>query len=86
MGYRNGMYDVYIAKVDQYNTGTDNQYYSLHNGFANVKNGGENGMGGSATFQYDSYEQAKAEYDKLFAIYAEKKNLTRSDLSDDVKK
>ena len=57
----------------------------MHNGFANVMEG-EDGLGGSATFQYDSYEQAKAEYDKLLKIYEDKKTLTSSDLSDDVKK
>ena len=86
IGYRDGKYDVYIASVERYNKGEPTEYLSIRNGFASVKNGGENDMGGSATFQYDSYEQAKAEYDKLFAIYEEKKNLTSSDLSDDVKK
>lgn len=85
IGYRDGKYDVYIAKVDQYNIGTDNEYYSLHNGFANITDG-DDGLGGKATFQYDNYEQAKAEYDKLLKIYEDKKTLTSSDLSDDVKK
>lgn len=85
IGYRNEKYDVYYAKVEKYNAGTANEYYSLHNGFANVMEG-EDGLGGSATFQYDSYEQAKAEYDKLLKIYEDKKTLTSSDLSDDVKK
>ena len=82
IGYRNEKYDVYYAKVEKYNAGTANEYDSLHNGFANVMEG-EDGLGGSATFQYDSYEQAKAEYDKLLKIYEDKKTLTSSDLSDD---
>lgn len=86
IGYRDGKYDVYIASVERYNEGKATEYLSIRNGFANVKNGGENGMGGTATFQYDSYEQAKAEYDELLAKYNEKGNLSTADLSDDAKK
>ena len=85
MGYRNGHYDVYFAPVEQYNNGTANEYLSIKNGFASVKEG-DNGLGGSATFQFDSYDKAKAEYDKLLAIYNEKGTITGSDLSADLKK
>lgn len=83
MGYRDGKYDVYYAKVVQYNTGKENQYLSLENDFAKVKEG-TNGYGGSATFQFKNYDDAKVEYDKLLDIYNEKKTVERSDLSADL--
>lgn len=75
MGYRNGKYDVYYADVVTYNEGTENEYYSIKNDFANVTNDG-----GNATFQFDSYEEAKAAYDKILNIYNEKGNLEYSDI------
>ncbi len=86
IGYRDGKYDVYIASVERYNEGKTTEYLSIRNGFASIKNGGENGMGGSATFQYDSYEQAKAEYDKLYDKYiANGGNISNSDLTPEQK-
>ena len=76
MGYRDGKYDVYYAEVVTYNAGTPNEYYSIKSNFANITN-----AGGSATFQFDSYEEAKAAYDKILGIYNEKGYLTSSDIS-----
>ena len=76
MGYRGGKYDVYYAEVVTYNAGTPNEYYSIKSNFANITN-----AGGSATFQFDSYEEAKAAYDKILGIYNEKGELTSSDIS-----
>ena len=64
MGYRDGKYDVYRAKVETYNVGTANEYNSLQNNFASVKNSGS-----SATFQFDNYEDAKAVYDQTLDVY-----------------
>ena len=70
MGYRDGRYDVYRAKVVKYNAGQTNadgslkEYLSLQIGFANVTD-----AGGSATFQFETYEAAKAAYDALLADY-----------------
>ena len=75
MGYRDGKYDVYSAPVVTYNSGTANQYHSISSNFANVTD-----SGGNATFQYDSYEEAKAAYDKILAVYQEKSNVNYSDL------
>lgn len=75
MGYRDGKYDVYSAPVVTYNSGTANQYHSISSNFANVTD-----SGGKATFQYDSYEEAKAAYDKILAVYQEKGNVNYSDL------
>lgn len=68
MGYRDKKYDVYIAKVVQYNTGKENQYLSLENNFAKVTEG-TNGYGGSATFQFNNYDDALREYENLLTIY-----------------
>ena len=80
IGYRNGKYDVYYSQVVRYNTGRTDEYLSLRSGFANVTNG-KDGMGGSATFQFENYEDAKAAYDKLFAVYEEKGTVEYSDLT-----
>lgn len=64
MGYRDGKYDVYRAKVETYNAGTANEYNSLQNNFASVKNSGS-----SATFQFDNYEDAKAAYNQILDVY-----------------
>ena len=64
MGYRDGKYDVYRAEVVVYNEGKATQYYSMKNNFANVTN-----AGGSASFQFSNYEDAKAAYDTLLAAY-----------------
>ena len=77
MGYRDGKYDVYYALVETYNSGTDNQYNSLRNNFANVTD-----AGGNASFQFDSYEEAKAAYDAILGVYEEKKTLTGKDMTD----
>ena len=84
MGYRDGKYDVYRALVETYNSGTDNQYNSLKNNFASIKDSGSN-----ATFQFDSYEEAKAAYDDILAVYEAsaskndgKKTLTGKDMTD----
>lgn len=77
MGYRDGKYDVYYAKVATYNSGTKNQYNSLSNNFASVKN-----SGGSATFQFDNYEDAKAAYKAILDVYEVKKTLTGKDMTD----
>lgn len=64
IGYRDGKYDVYRAKVEQYNNKGDNtpyKYNSIAVNFAYITNG----PSGTATFQFDSYKQAKEEYDKL---------------------
>lgn len=76
IGYRDGKYDVYYAEVVTYNEGTSNEYQSIRNNFAGVTNDG-----GSATFQFDTYEEAKAAYDKLLNTYNEKGDLTYSDVS-----
>lgn len=79
IGYRDGKYDVYRAKVVKYDSKEGNQsypYLSLSNGFANVTN-----AGGSATFQFNSYEEAKAAYDKLADTFSANGNITSSDLS-----
>ena len=75
MGYRDGKYDVYSAPVVTYNSGTANEYHSISSNFANVTD-----SGGKATFQYDSYEEAKAAYDKILAVYQENGNVNYSDL------
>ena len=64
IGYRDGKYDVYRAKVETYNVGTANEYNSLQNNFASVKNSGS-----SATFQFDNFEDAKAAYESILAVY-----------------
>ena len=82
MGFRDGRYDVYRAKVVQYNAGKKNpdgtpkDYLSLQNGFANVTD-----AGGSATFQFDNYEDAKAAYDNLLAAYNTHKTVRPQDIS-----
>lgn len=80
IGYRDGKYDVYRAKVVTYNENTTNQYNSLSIGFANITEG-EDGLGGSATFQFNNYEDAKKAYDKIMALYEEKKDLSSVDMS-----
>ena len=69
MGYRNGKYDVYRAKVETYNAGTANKYNSLQNNFASVKNSGS-----SATFQFDNYEDAKVVYNQILNVYEASKS------------
>lgn len=69
MGYRDGKYDVYCAKVETYNPGTEKQYNSIKNNFANVTD-----SGGNATFQFDSYEEAKAVYDQILSVYESSTN------------
>ena len=75
IGYRNEKYDVYMAKVVQYNGGTANAYYSIANNFANVTN-----AGGNASFQFDSYEAAMEKYNGALARYIEKGSLSDSDM------
>lgn len=66
IGYRedsegNGHYDVFRAKVVEYSDGnTGQKYLSIANNFANVTN-----EGGSASFQFDSYEDAQNAYNRL---------------------
>lgn len=79
MGYRDGKYDVYYAKVETYNIGTPNEYHTIKNNFANITEG-ENGLGGTASFQFENYDDAKAAYEKILAIYEENKNLTSTDM------
>lgn len=79
MGYRDGMYDVYMAKVTQYNTGTENQYYSIKNDFANITNE-NNGLGGTATFQFSTYEAALDAYNKALELYKTNGTLTDTDM------
>ena len=84
MGYRYGKYDVYRAEVVTYNDKTDDgkyKYNTIKNNFASVKEG-ENGLGGSATFQFDNYEDAKAAYDKILEVYNKNKTIEYSDLKD----
>ncbi|MCI5503218.1 MAG: prepilin-type N-terminal cleavage/methylation domain-containing protein [Anaerobutyricum sp.] len=75
MGYRDGKYDVYYAEVVKYNNGK-NEYYSFRNNFANITN-----SGGSATFQFDNYKEAKQKYDKLLEAYNANGNVTYTDIS-----
>ena len=75
MGYRDGKYDVYYAEVVKYNTGTANEYHSLKNNFANVTN-----AGGSATFQFNNYTEAKKVYDKLLEAYEKNDGVTPDDI------
>ena len=75
MGYRDGKYDVYSALVETYNSGTANQYNSIKNNFANITD-----SGGNATFQFDSYEEAKAAYDQILKAYQAKGTVEYSDL------
>ena len=77
IGYREGRYDVYMAKVVAYNGGTKYQYFSIKNNFANVTN---TGTGGSASFQFSSYEDARKAYDDALARYMEKGTLSDSDM------
>ena len=77
MGYRDGKYDVYCALVETYNSGTENQYNSLKNNFANVTD-----SGGNASFQFESYEKAKAVYDEILKVYEGKGTLTDKDMTD----
>lgn len=76
MGYRDGKYDVYFAEVVKYNGGKKTEYLSIKNNFANVTN-----AGGSASFQFNKYEDAKAAYDKIMAIYEDKKTLEKEDMT-----
>lgn len=79
MGYRDGKYDVYMAQVTQYNTGTENQYYSIKNNFANMTNA-NGGLGGTATFQFDTYEAALAKYNDALGLFNQKGSLSYSDM------
>ena len=75
MGYRDGKYDVYSALVETYNSGTANQYNSIKKNFANITD-----SGGNATYQFDSYEEAKAAYDQILKAYQAKGTVEYSDL------
>lgn len=75
IGYRDGAYDVYMAKVVQYNKNTPNAYYSLSNNFANITN-----AGGSASFQFSSYEEAMAKYNEALSRYKKNGDLTKQDM------
>lgn len=77
IGYRNGSYDVYMAKIVQYNKNTANSYYSISNNFANITN-----AGGSASFQFDSYEAAMAKYNEALSRYKKNGDLTKQDMKD----
>lgn len=77
MGYRNGKYDVYCAKVVTYNPGTAKQYNAIQNNFANITE-----SGGTATFQFDNYKDAKSVYDQILDVYKKNGTLTPSDLKD----
>lgn len=81
IGFRNGNYDVYYAEVVKYNPGSTKEYLSIKNNFASVKDG-ENGLGGSATFQFDSYEKAKEKYDELMERFQQKGTVTAADISE----
>ncbi len=81
IGFRNGNYDVYYAEVVKYNPGGAKEYLSIKNNFANVQDG-ENGLGGSATFQFDSYEKAKEKYDELMERFQKNGTITATDISD----
>ncbi|MGO4948270.1 prepilin-type N-terminal cleavage/methylation domain-containing protein [Blautia sp. Sow4_E7] len=75
MGYRDGKYDVYFANVVTNNKGSKNQYYTIPNDFANITE-----KGGTATFQFDNYKDAKSAYDKIFEVYENKHTLTYEDM------
>ena len=77
MGYRDGKYDVYCADVVTYNQGKTTEYISLRNNFANITDDG-----GNASFQFESYEEAQAVYDKILKVYEEKGTLTDKDMTD----
>lgn len=85
MGYRDGKYDVYRAKVVKYNTGTANEYLTLENNFAKVADGTD-GLGGTATFQYSDYDSAKAAYDTLLTAFEANGTVKDSDLTPELKK
>lgn len=77
IGYRDGKYDVYRAKVVIYNDNDDpKKYLSIMNSFANVTN-----EGGKATFQFDNYEDAKKVYDKLLDAFNKNGTVSGSDVS-----
>lgn len=76
IGYRDGKYDVYRAEVVTYNKNTVNEYSSIKYNFANITE-----AGGSASFQFDSYGQAKAAYDDLLKSYNTYKTVSNDDLS-----
>lgn len=76
MGYRDGHYDVWFAKVTIYNKGNTTEYHSFENSTASVKD-----SGGSASFQFDSYEKARAEYDKMYQLYSNRGSLVKDDLT-----
>ena len=63
--------------METYNSGTENQYNSLKNNFANVTD-----SGGNASFQFESYEEAKAVYDKILEVYEGNGTLTDKDMTD----
>lgn len=77
MGYRDGKYDVYYAKVVINNEGKITQYNSLYNSFADVANGES-----KATFQFDSYEQAKEAYNNLLIAYNKNGTVSSKDIVD----
>ena len=79
IGYRDRMYDLYMAEVTQYNAGTANQYYSIKNDFANITNG-SNGLGGTATFQFSTYEVALEKYNEALELYNKNGTLTDTDM------
>ncbi|MDO4499912.1 MAG: hypothetical protein Q4B60_01425 [Erysipelotrichaceae bacterium] len=73
MGYRDGKYDVYLARTIKYPS-----YCSIDNSsFTNVKNDGT-----GATFQYEDYYEAKAMYEELLRRYNANGNVSYSDIND----
>lgn len=79
MGYRNGKYDVYSAQVVINNPGKLDEYLSLRSNFANIING-EDGLGGNASIQFDTYEEAETAYKKLLDAYEKNGTVKHSDL------
>lgn len=75
MGYRDGKYDVYFANVVINNKGNKNEYITIQNDFANITE-----KGGTATFQFDNYNDAKAKYDLILKEYEDNKTLTVNDM------
>ncbi|MGN0038187.1 MAG: prepilin-type N-terminal cleavage/methylation domain-containing protein [Coriobacteriales bacterium] len=81
MGYREGKYDLYYAQVVEYNEkdtsfgGGAYRYLSLST-FASVKNSGS-----GATFEYDTYEAVKSDYDKLYQVFTTKGTVESSDMN-----
>lgn len=77
IGYRDGCYDVYYAKVVVNNKDKLTQYNSFYNSFADVTNGES-----KATFQFSSYEQAKEAYDNLLIAYNKNGTVSSKDIAE----